>query len=175
MSRKNIYQIIYKKTWFKIAYILVIIAIIVLVIFLDKHQKIRQKEIKTSIAQAQSQLLELGASPPTPKQPVEKYVYNWQGDVTKVEDTKIIFRSPYDNSLTKGDDYMNITVNLKLETKFFQLDIKKPLGQNEIIYSRTSPIEKSNIHAGDKIIAQSDNDLNLNLEMNATTVYLIDT
>lgn len=175
MSRKNFYQIIYKKTWFKVAYILVIIAIIVLVIFLDKHQKTRQKEIKTSIAQAQSQLLELGASSPTPKQPIEKHVYNWQGDVTKVEDAKIVFRSPYENSLTKGDDYMNITVNLKPETKFFQLDLKKPFAQNEIIYSRTSAIEKSDVHAGDKIIAQSDNDLSLNLEMDATTIYLIET
>jgi len=175
MSRKNFYQIIYKKTWFKVAYILVIIAIIVLVIFVDKHQKNRQKEIKTSIAQAQSQLLELGASPPTPEQPVEKYVYNWQGEVTKVEDNKIIFSSPYENSLTKGDDYMDITVYLKPETEFLRLDLTKPLTRNEIIYSRASQIEKSKIKIGKTIIAQSEKDLNLNLEMEATAVYLIET
>jgi hypothetical protein len=150
--------------------------------YLGKNQKAQVATANTKISNAQTKLLEIGSQPsilglenPNPVTLGETNVHNWQGKITKIEDTRLVFRSPYENSLTKGDDYMNITVNLKPDTKFFRLDLTKPLANNEIIYSRAQAIQKSNLKNGQTIIAQSEKDLNLNLEMDAKAIYLINT
>lgn len=152
--------------------------------YLGKNQKAQEAAVNAKISNAQTKLLEIGSQPNTLGLESltnknnhltleETNVHNWQGKITKIEDTRLVFRSPYENSLTKGNDYMNITVNLKPDTKFYRLDLTKPLANNEIIYSRAQEIKKSNLKNGQTIIAQSEKDLNLNLEMDATAVYLI--
>jgi len=189
MSRKKLYQIIYKKPWFKVAYILVIIIIVVLVVILDKHQKAKKEEVNKTIATAQTKLLELGVhsvgplpgrtlgDSDLPDTSVMMYagVYNWRGKITKIEDSKIVFRSPYENSMTPGDDYMDVTAHLGPDTKFFLLDLSKPLNDNEMIEQRLKEIEKSKLKNGQQIIAESENDLSLGLEIVPKTIYLIET